>query len=188
MLTDELATHLATRIEIHNGYALDSDHFLVVCDIPLNCVGAARNVTPVWSHQKVTKCKPAVSMHGGKFQAQTFNEALAQALAGDTEGMTGKAMYASVNKCTQEAAVGTTHEKHTLEYPSRVSKLKDFNTTDKQARTWKKPITGAIKTLKRAKMGTTTLDRVAKAMKKVGAASAVPLWEQTEGDSAAELD
>ena len=70
---------------------------------------------------------------------------------------------------------------HTLEYPRRVFKLKDFNTTDKQARTWKKRITGAIKTLKRAKMGTTTLDRVANAMNKVGAASGVPLWEQKEG-------
>ena len=37
-------------------------------------------------------------------------------------------------------------------------------------------------------MGTTTLDSVAKAMKKVGAASSVPLWEQKEGDSAAEYD
>ena len=37
--------------------------------------------------------------------------------------------------------MGTTHEKHTLEYPRRVSKRKDFNTTDKQARTWKKRIT-----------------------------------------------
>ena len=26
MLTDEVAKHLATRIGIHNGYALDSDH------------------------------------------------------------------------------------------------------------------------------------------------------------------
>ena len=61
MLTDDVATHLATRIGIHNGYALDSDHFPVVCDIPLNCAGAARNVTPVRSHQKVTNIKPAVS-------------------------------------------------------------------------------------------------------------------------------
>ena len=110
MLTDEVATHLATRIGIHNGYALDSDHFPVVCDIPLNCDGAARNVTPVWSHQKVTTIKPAVSMHGEKFQAEKFNEALAQALAGDTEDMTGTEVYASVNKCIQEAAVGTAHE------------------------------------------------------------------------------
>ena len=36
MLTDEVAKHLATRIGIPNGYALDSDHFPVVCDIPLN--------------------------------------------------------------------------------------------------------------------------------------------------------
>ena len=40
----------------------------------------------------------------------------------------------------------------------------------------------------RAKMGTATLDRVAKAMKKVGAASTVPLWEQKEGDRAEEYD
>ena len=97
MLTDEVATHLSTRIGIRNGYALDSDHLPVVCDISLNCAGAARNVMPVWSHQKVTKIKPAVSMHGETFQAAKFNEALAQALTGDTEGMTGKEMYASVN-------------------------------------------------------------------------------------------
>ena len=99
MLTDEVATHLATRIGIHNGYAIDSDHFPVVCDIPLNCAGAARNVTPVWSHQKVTKIKPAVSIHGAKFQAEKFNEALTLAMAGGTEGMTGKEMYAKVNEC-----------------------------------------------------------------------------------------
>ena len=64
-----------------------------------------------------------MSMHGGKFQAEKLNKALAQALEGDTEGMTGKEMYASVNKCIQEAAVGTPHENHTLEYPRRVSKL-----------------------------------------------------------------
>ena len=61
-----------------------------------------------------------------------------------------------------------------------MSKLKDFNPTDKQATTWKKRITGAMKTLKRVKMGTTTLDKVAKAMRKVGAASTIPLWEQKE--------
>ena len=92
-------------------------------------------MTPVWSHQKVTKIKPAVSTHGAKFQAERFNEALSLAMAGGTEGMTGKEMYAKVNECIQEAAVGTTHEKQTLEYPRRVAKLKDFNTTDKQART-----------------------------------------------------
>ena len=39
--------------------------------------------------------------------------------------------------------------------------------------------------MERAKVGTASLDRVPKAMKKVGAASAVPLWEQKEGESAA---
>ena len=63
MLTDEVATHLATRTGMHNGYALDSDHFPVVCGIPRNCVGAARHVTPVWSRQKVANTKPAVSVH-----------------------------------------------------------------------------------------------------------------------------
>ena len=69
-------------------------------------------------------------------------------------------------------------------------KLKDFNTTDKQARAWKKRITGAIETLKRprVKMATTTLDKVANSMRKVGAASSVPLWEQKEGNSEAEYD
>jgi hypothetical protein len=49
-----------------------------------------------------------------------------------------------------------------------VAKLKDFNTTDKQARTWKKRITGAIKAREDAKRGTATLDKVAAAVKKSG--------------------
>ena len=69
-----------------------------------------------------------------------------------------------------------------------MSKLKDFHTTDKQARTWKKRISGAIKALKWAKRGTTTLVRVAKAMMRVGAASPVPLWEQKEGEREARYD
>ena len=128
------------------------------------------------------KIKPAVSIHGAKFQAEKLNEALAIAMAGGTEGMTGKEMYSKVNECIQEAAVGTTHEKQTLEYPRRVSKLKDFNTTDKQARTWKKRIAGAIKAMEDARRGTATLDKVANVMKNVGASSVVPLWEPTVGD------
>ena len=133
----------------------------------------------------MTKHKPAVSIHGAKFQAERFNEALVLAMVGGTEGLTGKEMYAKVNECIQEAAVGTTHEKQTLEYPRRVAKLKDFNTTDKQARTWKKRINGAIKAREDARRGTTTLDKVAKALKKVGATSVVPLWE-TKAEERAE--
>ena len=88
MLTDEVASHLATRIGIHNGYALDSDHYPVVYDIPLNCAGAARNVTPVWSYQKVTKTESTGSTQEELQEGvEKFNEALAQG-AVDTEGMT----------------------------------------------------------------------------------------------------
>ena len=54
-VTAEVGEHLATRIGIHRGFPLESDHLPMVIDLPNDGAGIAERVVPVWDPVTVTK-------------------------------------------------------------------------------------------------------------------------------------
>ena len=141
----ELAQHMATRIGIHTGCALDSDHSPVVCDFPIDCARVALDICPVWSPTVVHKF--TVHEDCSDCDIAAFNERLGENLQTTDLVGSGADLYRQVNTAILTAATGTIGSYKKLKYPKFVANLKHYTSQHYAMRAWRKHIRAALHAL-----------------------------------------
>ena len=139
--SEEISHHLATKIGIHKGYMLESDHCPVVCDFPIDCAGVALDVCPVWNPAVVykTQMKPDITEKDREEFAENAEELMKEV----DMSQHPRAIYSAINEAIKKAAVGTISVCKKLCYPKFVSKCKHFTKDHYALRTWRKRIRAA---------------------------------------------
>jgi len=164
LATNELAHHLTTRIGIHSGFKLDSDHYPVIADFPINCAGVAENITPVWSPTVVYKLQMKEKVTPD--DVELFNQRLKLAYEGADAPSNSRERYETMNNAIKEAAVGTIATRRKLTYPKFVTKYKGYTSKHFALRTWLARIRGAIATVKAAEKSRKTWQQAEEACKR----------------------
>ena len=142
--SSEISDNLATRIGIHKGFQLRSDHVPVVCDFPINCAGIAEHVIPVWTKNTVDKV--VMNEDITSRDIDNFNVALQKRLKGiDKTQLSVTALYSQINSAILSAAVDTIATRKRVTYPKKVKKLKHYSTQDHMLHTWRKRMRGALR-------------------------------------------
>lgn len=146
MGTQNIATHLATRTGIHEGFMLDSDHKPVIMDIPLDAANIADRVIPTWLPYTDTKIQMDNELTDK--QKEEFNNSMEDACnLIEWETMSGEDQYKEYSRAIKEAAENSISTTKQVTYPRPVKKLKHYMSIDMTMRTWKKRTDNAIKAI-----------------------------------------
>ena len=150
LATEEISHHPATKIGIHKGYMLESDHCPVVCDFPIDCAEIALDVCPVWNPVVVhkTQMKPEVTEE----DREAFADQASALMTGIDMSQPPRVIYGAVKDAIKTAAVGTIAIRKKLCYPKFVSKCKHFTKDHYALRTWRKRIRAASLGIKLAEL------------------------------------
>jgi ribonuclease HI len=129
LMTAELSNHENTRVGVYQPAIFgvdDTDHKMVVADLPIDVAGLATDRAEIWDvHKKTTQRWDSDEMGNmAKEKVQQFNEKASEMTPPPGTGADG------VIKWLIEAGKNTVLKACTQEYPRAVRKLKDFMTTD----------------------------------------------------------
>ena len=128
LMTTELSEHMDTRVGVYQRPIFsedDTDHMMVVADIPVDVAAVAKERAELWDTHKTVRqvwdSNELGNMAPEKVEA--FNEAATATIPQEVDA-------GSVTKWLTDAGKGSVLRTSIREYPRAVRKLKDYQTKD----------------------------------------------------------